>query len=55
MRQHAWRDDTPDCGGSFGNVVLAVGLLVLLVLWLGLLGLHAALADSPISTGMVRS
>jgi len=52
VRQHAWRDDTPDCGGSFGNVVLAVGLLVL---WLGLLGLHAALADSPISTGMVRS
>jgi len=52
VRQLAWRGDTPVCGGSFGNVLLAVGLLVL---WLGLFGLHAALADSPISTGMVRS
>lgn len=31
--------------------MLAVGLLVL---WLGLLSFHAALADHPVSTGMVR-
>ncbi|KAK9842291.1 hypothetical protein WJX81_004935 [Elliptochloris bilobata] len=43
--QSLWRPGSD----IFGNMVLAIGLLVL---WLGLLGLHAAVADHPVSTGM---